>query len=77
MERADREHYERMLTLTAYPEWEEWVKELEKELYQEQCDVLELCTSWDAVNIKKGRTAKLAEIINFRDTVKRILDNEL
>lgn len=77
MDRVDREHYERMLTLTAYPEWEEWIGELKKELYQEQSDVLELCDTWDKVNVKRGRAQRIAEVINFRDVVKAVLDNEL
>lgn len=74
MDRVSREFYEDMLTLTSYPEWAKFVDTLEKEIYQDQADVLDSVKNWDDVCEKRGRCKKSAEIVNMRDTVKRILE---
>jgi|8_EtaG_2_1085327.scaffolds.fasta_scaffold00672_16 hypothetical protein len=74
MDRADKEYYERMLTLTSYPEWQEFVDDLKRLIYQEQCNILEDAKSWDEVTEKRGMCKAYSEIADLRSQVKVALD---
>lgn len=77
MDRVDKEYWERMLSLTAAPEWEEFAESLKQDIYQEQSNILDSVKSWDEVLVKRGRCEALAYIANLRPTIKQILDSEL
>jgi len=69
MQRTDQEFFEKMITLTGYPEWSELVKDLESLIYHMQADAFE-AKSWDDLNEAKGLAKGLAYIVNYRETVK-------
>ena len=69
MDRATEKYYEKIITLTSYPEWEDYVEELKKEIYQLQSNSLE-AKSWDELNQTKGVAKGLTRIVNLRaDTI--------
>lgn len=63
---------EKMITLTAYPEWEELVNDLKKMIYTEQADGFELAKDFPNLCERRGFAKGLAYIVNLRDTVKKI-----
>lgn len=69
MNREDEKYYEKIVTLTAYPEWGDYVEELKKEIYQIQAEAFE-AKNWDEFNVKKGEAKGLSRIVNLRaDTI--------
>jgi len=77
MEQADldKQYFEQLLGLTSTPEWGEFVKELEREIYQNQATILENSQHWDQVVFAKGWNKCLAYIINTRERAKVELQN--
>jgi len=75
MDKKDQKYYEKIITLTAYPEWDDYVKDLESEIYAIQCDAFE-AKDWDEFNIAKGMAQGLARIVNLRADTKQILEME-
>lgn len=75
MEKKDIEYYEKLIDLTAHPEWETLVEEIKKEIWGIQGNVLESASSWEQVKWTQGYVAALAAMSNLRDTAKQILEN--
>lgn len=73
MDKVDEKYYEKIITLTAYPEWKDYVAELEKEIYQLQAEAFE-AKDWDEFNVTKGMARGLARIVNLRADTKNILE---
>ena len=69
MDRTDTEFLDKMITLTAYPEWSDLVSDLKSLIYHMQADAFE-SGSWDKLNEDKGFAKGLGYIVNFRETVK-------
>jgi hypothetical protein len=69
MSKEDNKYNEAMITLTSYPEWELFVKELANEIYQTQANALE-AEDWGDLNKKRGVCEGLARVINLRDDTK-------
>jgi hypothetical protein len=70
----NREYFEKLISLTANPEWVEFVEELKKEIYQEQANVFDSAQSWDDVQYKKGWCEALNYVITTRDRAKTYLE---
>lgn len=71
MAKGDEIYFEKMITLTGYPEWNDFIKELENEIYQLQCNALEDADDYADLRERRGYAKALAYIVNFRDTIKR------
>jgi hypothetical protein len=68
MDQYDQAYYEKMITLTGYPEFHDWTEEIKKEIYQLQANVLQSSKSWEQVCFAKGYAAGLSAVINLRST---------
>lgn len=75
MDRQDRDFQEAMITLTAYPEWQEMVKDLESLIYHTQSNALE-AKSWEILNENKGFAKGLQFVCDLRDRVKTMTQVE-
>ena len=76
MDRANSKYYEQIIQLTAYPEWGELVKELEKMIYNIQANSLE-APSWDVVCESRGFAKGLAYLVNLREDTKKQMQIEV
>lgn len=74
MTREDKVYYEAILSLTSSKEWEAWTAELEKEIYQEQADVLDSVENWGDVKEKQGYVKGLTRAVNLRADTLAILE---
>lgn len=74
MNRTDEKYIEDMIVLTAYPEWDVLVKDLEAVIYHMQANAFE-ATDWDQLQQDKGFAKGLAYFINMRDTMKKLKEN--
>lgn len=70
MDRANDKYYEKMITLTAYPEWHELTEELKRMIYNIQANALE-AKSWDEVCENRGFAKALAYLVNLREDTKK------
>lgn len=61
--------------MTSYNEWEDYVSELEREIYQIQSNALE-AKSWEEVQFFKGYAAALARTVNLREDTKSVVNME-
>jgi hypothetical protein len=66
MERANSKYYEKIIQLTAYPEWKDLVVELEKEIYQLQSNALDEATDFPDLCERRGFAKGLAYLVNLR-----------
>jgi hypothetical protein len=71
---GDRRLLESRLGMTGTPEWNDFIEELKKEIYQHQANILENAANWDQVVFTKGWCAALAYIINTREKTKIEID---
>lgn len=74
MQRHDKEYFEKMITLTAYPEWATFVEELKKEIYHSQANCLENASTWEEVCKEKGWVKGLAYVINLRENTTQAME---
>jgi len=70
MSKETEKYNEAMITLTSYPEWELFVKELANEIYQTQANALEDSKDWGDLCEKRGVCKGLARVLNLRDDTK-------
>ena len=67
---------ERMITLTAYPEWGDLVDDLSKQIYAEQANGFENAKDFPDLCTRRGYAQGLAYIVNLRDTIKKVAEVE-
>ena len=72
---GDQVFQEAMLGMTGSKEWEMFINELAKEVYNNQANLLENAQNWDQVVFAKGWNACLAYIINTRDRITLEIQN--
>lgn len=48
--------------------WKTLIEEAKKKIYEYQAAALE-CTSWDQVNILRGRALQLQDLVNLQDVM--------
>ncbi len=70
---TDTKFAEDMITLTAYPEWHELVKDLKNTIYHVQSNALE-AKSWDKLCEERGFARGLAYMVNLREDMKKYKD---
>ncbi len=70
MSRETDKYNEAMITLTSYPEWELFVKELANEIYQVQANALDDAEDWGDLCERRGECKGIARVINLRDDTK-------
>jgi len=70
MSRETDKYNEAMMTLTSYPEWEVFVKELANEIYQTQANALEDAKDWGDLCEKRGTCKGLNRVLTLRDDTK-------
>jgi len=64
-----------VLTITGHPDWSIIVKGLENDIYHTQASMAD-ASSWDQVNELRGFMKGLAFVINLRNTIKAVKEQE-
>jgi len=74
MKKEDKKYYENCLTITTGSNWEEFVEETKKEIYQEQVSALETCQTIEQLHERRGYLKGLSRIVNLREDTIAILE---
>lgn len=61
------DYYDAMEGMFATPGYKIMIKDATAQIYQHQADALELA-SWDFVNVLRGKSQALAELVNLEET---------
>jgi len=76
MKPADDAFYTAMLTLTSSREWEFLMDDLKAEVYNLQANGFEDAKDWGDLREMRGYAKALAYLINTRDRVVKLMDNQ-
>ena len=77
MSKETDKYNEAMITLTSYPEWELFVKELANEIYQIQANGLEDAKNWGDLCERRGECKGMNRAITLREDTKFNMQVEL
>ena len=64
---AQKDYYEAMDGMFSTPGYKLMIEDATAQIYQNQADALE-APNWDSVNILRGKSQALAELVNLEDT---------
>ncbi|MEK0324694.1 MAG: hypothetical protein QQN63_03225 [Nitrosopumilus sp.] len=65
--KAQEDYYDAMEGMFATPGYKIMIEDATAQIYQNQADALEVQT-WDLVNILRGKSQALAELVNLENT---------